>query len=616
MRAISSNIIIILILTTLLIFGCKSKTRYVDILIVGGGASGVAASVQASRLGCEVILVEETSWLGGMLTSAGVSAIDGNYKLQSGFFGEFIDSLIIHYGSLDSLKTGWVSNILFEPSVGNQIFREIISNEKNIETYFHSNLVSLKKQDIGWCALINKNGELCNIYAKIVIDATELGDVSKLAGIKYKVGMDSQDETGEDIAPSESNNIIQDLTYVAILKDYGKNVTIEEPQGYNPSHFACAAINDLCVSPKEPNRMWEKEMMISYGKLPNNKYMINWPIEGNDYYLNLIDLTAEEREEELKKAKQKTFNFIYFIQKELGFSNLGLADDEFPTLDLLPLIPYHRESRRIDGEVCFTLNHIVDPYNQKEKLYRTTVAVGDYPIDHHHTQYQGYEQLPDLHFYSVPSYGLPLGTMIPKEIDGFIVGEKSLSVTNLVNGTTRLQPVVLQVGQICGILASQAISKELQVRDVSVREVQSIMLENGGFLLPYLDVEKKDENFLAYQRIGATGILKSHGKSVDWSNETWLRVNDLLAIDELEGLIDFYDLDWDIESTTKITHLEVAGWIEEIAKKEELVVNPYDYLKGKDMNEGITRGEYAVMIDALLKPFQSKEVDLRGNLIK
>lgn len=615
MRTIPSTIIILLLFSTLSVWSCKEESLYTDVLVVGGGASGVAASVQASRLGSRVILVEETSWLGGMLTSAGVSAIDGNYKLQSGFFGEFIDSLRVHYGSLESLKTGWVSSILFEPSVGNQILKKIIANEENVETYFHSNLISLKKQDSGWHAVINKEGELYNIYAKVIIDATELGDVSKLASVKYKVGMDSKYDTGEDIAPNNSNNIIQDLTYVAILKDYGKDVSLQEPKGYDPSHFACAVINDLCVSPKEPNRMWDKEMMITYGKLPNNKYMINWPIEGNDYYLNLIDLTPEERNEELKKAKQKTLNFIYFIQNELGFSHLGLADDEYPTFDLLPFIPYHRESRRIDGEVCFTLNHIINPYSQKDKLFRTTVAVGDYPIDHHHTQYEGYEELPDLHFYSVPSYGLPLGTMIPKEINDFIVGEKSLSVTNLVNGTTRLQPVVLQVGQVCGILASLSTTKERQVREVSVREVQSIMLENGGYLLPYLDVGKEDKHFLAYQRIGATGILKGQGKSVDWSNETWLRVNDLLTSDELEGLIDFYDLNWDIEAT-KITYSNVAEWIEQIAQKEGLAVDPYAYIKEKERNKDITRGEYAVMIDALLNPFQNKEVDLRGNLIK
>lgn len=41
--------------------------------------------------------------------------------------------------------------------------------------------------------------------------------------------------------------------------------------------------------------MWSREMMITYGKLPDGKYMINWPIEGNDYYVDMIDMTPEER---------------------------------------------------------------------------------------------------------------------------------------------------------------------------------------------------------------------------------------------------------------------------------------------------------------------------------
>ena len=47
--------------------------------------------------------------------------------------------------------------------------------------------------------------------------------------------------------------------------------------------------------------------------------------------------------------------FIYFIQTQLGFKNLGLADDEFPTKDKLPFIPYHREGRRVKGLVRYKI---------------------------------------------------------------------------------------------------------------------------------------------------------------------------------------------------------------------------------------------------------------------
>ena len=70
-----------------------SCTQKYDVVIVGGGAGGTTAAIEAARGGAKVLVVESTPWLGGMLTSAGVSAIDGNYRLRGGLFGEFTDSL-------------------------------------------------------------------------------------------------------------------------------------------------------------------------------------------------------------------------------------------------------------------------------------------------------------------------------------------------------------------------------------------------------------------------------------------------------------------------------------------------------------------------------------------
>ena len=110
----------IILFFTILLLSCNDSSEF-DVVIVGGGAGGTSAAIQSARNGAKTLLIEETNWLGGMLTSAGVSAIDGNYKLPSGFWGEFKDSLVSHYGSLEALKTGWVSNVLFEPKVGNEI---------------------------------------------------------------------------------------------------------------------------------------------------------------------------------------------------------------------------------------------------------------------------------------------------------------------------------------------------------------------------------------------------------------------------------------------------------------------------------------------------------------
>lgn len=607
----------------------NSRTRDIDLLVVGGGASGVTAAVQASRMGVKTMIVEETSWLGGMLTSAGVSAIDGNYNLPGGLWGEFKNELSKYYGGLDSLKTGWVSNVQFEPSVGNKILHKLVSREKHIELYKNSILQSLNKENDKWTASFkDANGELIIVKAKLVIDATELGDVAKLAGVKYDIGMESKEMTGEEIAPEASNNIVQDLTYVAVLKDYGKDVSIACPEGYNPAEFLCACSNSLCVNPKEPDRVWSKDMMITYGKLPNNKYMINWPIEGNDYYINLIEMSRSEREEALKAAKNYTMCFVYFLQHELGFKNLGLADDEFPTADLMPMIPYHRESRRIHGLTRFSLNHVSDPYTQEQPLYRTCIAVGDYPVDHHHTRYHGYEDLPRLYFHPIPSFGLPMGTLIPQDVEDFIVAEKSISVSNIINGSTRLQPVVLQIGQAAGAIAALSLKNKVEVKDVNVRDVQNAILNAGGYLLPYLDVPVDSAIFKPLQRIGSTGILKGVGMNVEWSNQTWLRADTLLLTTELSGLKEVYPaMTYTIPTSTRAVKVGEAVQILEniskscnvktkgkVAEQAQKVWRKYN-LGTFNYNSDIKRGEFAVLLDAILDPFNKKEVSIEGKYI-
>lgn len=184
------NYFFICLIGALLLTSCSQKRgTQVDVLIIGGGASGVSAGIQASRMGVNTLIIEESDWLGGMLTAAGVCAIDGNYKLPAGVWGEFMHRLAEHYGGLDSLKTGWVSNVLFEPSVGNSIFHQMVTEQLSLQVWKKSSLQSLQKKGDTWQAVIVDDAQQeKTVLAKIVIDATELGDVAKLCGVPYDIG--------------------------------------------------------------------------------------------------------------------------------------------------------------------------------------------------------------------------------------------------------------------------------------------------------------------------------------------------------------------------------------------------------------------------------------------
>ena len=613
-----------ILLAFFLTFCLTTHARHYQVVVVGAGTSGVCAAVQSARLGAKTLLIDATPWLGGMLTAAGVSATDGCYRLPSGMWGDFQAELARHYGSMAALQTGWVSMIQFEPSVGNAIFQSWVSAEPDITYHQQTTWKNLHRTARGWQLTIVHNKEEKLINADYVIDATELGDVAHAAGLPYHVGLDARSDTGEPWAPAEAQPVVQDMTYVMILKQYDKPQKIQRPEGYDAREFRNCCINSLNDSNLK-TKPWTAEMMMNYGRLPNGKYMINWPLSGNDYYLNDVDYTPFQRDSAERKAKEKSLRFLYFMQNELGMHNLGLAD-EYPTADGLPFFPYYREGRRFAGRVLFTLNDMITPYNRPAPLYRTAVAVGDYPVDQHHNEHP----VPDLTLPSIPSWGLPLGVFFPRNDDRLILAEKAVSVTNLVNGTSRLQPVVMQIGQVAGTLAAMAVAQKRVPCRLSVRDVQRQLLKTGNYLLPFLDVPRSDALFPVLQRIGVTGILQGRGRHHDWSNETWFDVDSVVQAGDVERLVRFYTASSAI-STDSMSPLvpanlnaetlqqvfarimkahQIAGF-EHLSTLMHTSLEPYNvpFPTGK-----ISRKVFAIWVDSILNPF-AREVDLYGNMV-
>lgn len=624
------------ILAILALAATMSCTKSYDVLVVGGGASGTAAGVQAARMGSTVMIAEETPWIGGMLTSAGVSAIDGNYNLRGGFFREFTDAVAEYYGGYESLKTAWVSYIMYEPSVGEQILEEIVSKEKNItlnKGYIFNDAKKLKR---GWKAVFTTgNGLKKTVKCRILVDGTELGDVAKQCGVKYHIGFDPRSYTGEPLAFEEGNDVIQDLTMVVTLKDFGPDadMTIEKPADYDMNNYVNCCKNPLNnpeLATGQP--LWSPEMMLTYGKLPNGKYMINWPVFANDYYLNIIEMSRDEREKALQAARNRTLGFVYFVQTELGYKNLGIADDEYPTEDGLAIFPYHRESRRIEAEHLFTLDQASSRYDFNS--YRTGIAVGDYPVDHHHYAHPDYKKYCHLWFGQIPSFSLPAGTLVPLGVEDLIVAEKSIGVSNLINGTTRLQPVVLEIGQAAGVIAALACKRGCAVREVDVRSIQKELLESGAYIQPYRDLKPDDEFFQEVQRIGSTGILRAEGKTVDWSNQSWMHIDEPLRWCDL-FLEDYYGIPYNPseEYVSKSAYFDLLTSLgNELCASDRGCCEgdsccDGDGCCGDDCEDGesdhcdhcghhetITRLQAIVAIDRILDPF-SRPVDFHGNLL-
>lgn len=604
---------------SLWLFGCTPELhRTFDVVVIGGGTGGTAAGIQAARMDAATLIVEPSPWLGGMLTAAGVSAVDGNHQLPGGIWGEFRARIWHHYGGPDSVATGWVSHTLFEPSVGAQVFREMAEAESRLELWMESRLLKLEKTEGGWTLEIAHQGKKEKVHCNILIDGTDLGDVAALAGVPYDLGMDARSTTGESVAPEQANDLIQDLTYAAILQDYGSGAdkTIPRPANYDPAEFECAC-QEYCPD----GEAHPCATMLSYGQLPKGKYMINWPIKGNDYYANVVEKEEAMRRQAFDAAKAKTLRFVYFIQSELGFKHLGLAEDEYPTPDRLPFLPYHREGRRIQGLSRLKLFHVLTPYESEQPLYRTGIAVGDYPIDHHHKERP---DAPEIDFPPVPSFSVPLGTLIPAKVDRLLVADKAISVSNIVNGATRLQPVILQLGQAAGALAALSVKTDQAPADVSVRQVQAALLEANAYLLPFIDAGPDSPYYPAAQKVAVTGILKGRGVPYQWANQGWLDVDSTVMVTAFfNGLHELWpDMQWPMPAQAVLSVQDAFHFCHLLAQhtaRDFPAESDYPGLwAGWGLSDWqperpILKGELAVLLDRTIDPF-SVEVDMLGRI--
>lgn len=492
-----------------------------DVLVVGGGTGGTAAAMQAARRGAKTILVSEFSWLGGMLTSAGVTAPDGNelIALQTGVWGAFLQEL--KRRQPEGLNHGWVSFFTYDPRVGAQIFADWVAALPNLQwiTGQTPEAVLVQENRVTGVAFQDYT-----VRAKLTIDGTELGDLLALGNVPYRWGWELQAEFGEPSAPLEPNPLTQQYpvqapTWVVVMQDYGEGETAPEippPPTDDPDRFM-GAWND-----------YGGDRFLNYGRLPGNRFMINWPIKGNDYGEGVDRLlSTEQRREFLYEALWHTQSFARFIQMQLG-RRYGLATDIFPVGGdaslgggAYALHPYYRESRRIQGLTTLREQDIlplskgcVAPLpitvsaqgcTQAENVC-DAIAVGNYPNDHHYPSGDIALKPKSMRWggrWTGTPFTIPYRSLVPIRTDGLLACEKNLSVSHMANGATRLQPLVLGIGQAAGMAAALCVEQDCQPRELNVRLLQEALLSDTiapSAVIPLLNLPPNDPDWHYWQR--------------------------------------------------------------------------------------------------------------------
>jgi hypothetical protein len=459
-----------------------------DVLVVGGGTGGTAAAIQAARRGARTILVSEFPWLGGMLTSAGVSAPDGNElaAFQTGIWAAFLQEL--RKRQPQGLDNAWVSFFTYDPQVGAEIFAEWVRSLPNLR--WICGQVPLEVQKQGNEVTEVQFSEFC-VRAKIILDATELGDLLALAEVPYRWGWECQAEWGEPSAPVQPTPLMQQYpiqapTWVVVLQDFGAGVEapgITAPLPDNSEQFVDAW------------KGYGSEQFLNYGSLPGDRFMINWPQQGNDYGVGLERLIQAEaaRREFLQEAYWHSQRFARFLQLQLG-KRYGLAETLFPQLTdglgggAYALHPYYRESRRLQGLTTVREQDILPVPEGRvaalpvaENGSVTAIAFGNYANDHHYPGTDFPLKSKSVRWggrWTGTPFTVPYSCLIPATVDGLLVCEKNISVSHIANGATRLQPIVLGIGQAAGMSAALCVERGCQPRELPVTILQEALLQD------------------------------------------------------------------------------------------------------------------------------------------
>ncbi len=565
------------------VFARAPQILSVDVAIAGGGMGGVAAALSLGET-VRAALTEETSWLGGQLSTQSVSALDENkYVETSGACLNYLqmrqairktyrdsDKLTAAAAADPILNPGscWVTRLAFEPQVAlgvldkmltPQIERgatKILKRTKIVAAHLVGE--APEKADSPEAAQIDAllavnldSGEFTEIQCTIAIDATELGDLMPLAKIPYQTGSDSRWITGEPHAPEvgDAENV-QDFTYPFILTFHpGENHTIEKPTDYD-AFFADGKFSfdgykmfvetDDIKDGKERHLLpfWTYRRLIDKGLFMEGAFqsdvsMINW--DSNDLRgKNIIDKSPEIQRDYLSLGKRISLGFLYWLQTAAprddgghGYPELKLNYDLLGTKDGLSKYPYIREGRRLAATARVVEQDIVEKTNSlaRAKLFSDSCGIGLYPVDIH-----GRQEIPGAAQQTKP-FQVPLGTLITDYCANYIAGCKNIGVTHITNGAYRLHPIEWAIGTAAGALARLSLSSKTEPLSFASDQNNLISLQMqlamaGAPIFWFEDVLPTDDCFVAAQLLATIGLMPF--------NENTLKFEPEVLVDETE----------------------------------------------------------------------------------
>ncbi len=426
----------------------RSHTVKADLVIIGGGISGVCCAITAAREGIQVALVQDRPVLGGNASSEvrlwilGATSHMGNNNRWSRE-GGVMDELLVE---------NTYRNPEGNPVIFDTILLEKVVQEQNIRLFLNTAVHEVQKdhgdtiQTVkGFCS---QNQTTYTFAAPCFCDASGDGVVAFLAGAPFRMGAESREEFGEKFAPSQQYGELLGHSIYFYSKDTGK------PVRFVPPSFAIADMG--CIP---------RYKMFNL----NDQGCRLWWIE----YGGRLD-TVHETE----AIKWQLWEVVYGVWNYIKNSG-NFPEAATYTLEWVGTIPGKRESRRFDGDYMLIQQDIVE-----QRQHEDAVSYGGWSIDLHPAD-GVFSELPGCNqWHSKGVYQIPYRSLYSSSVNNLFLAGRIISASHVAFGSTRVMATSANSAQAVAMAAALAVKHRLSARQVNdhMSELQQSLIKAGQFI--------------------------------------------------------------------------------------------------------------------------------------
>ncbi|MDU4697528.1 MAG: FAD-dependent oxidoreductase [Paenibacillus sp.] len=425
----------------------------VDVLVVGGGASGIAAAISAAEGGASTLLIEQRGFLGGMGTVALVPAFcpftDKEKPIIRGIGMKLMERMKqacnANYRAEYKETLDWVP---IDPEVLKRVYDEALL-ESGVSLLYHTFVFDVQLSEdrtkVEGVVIANKSGRSF-IRCRYLIDATGDGDMAALAGVPFQKGGDQGELQPGSMCYLLAN--VDRMKFKQFLQETGDTGQLHQTV----------------------------ERAIAEGALSEGRKSISGLAWVNDYLVGVnfghvfgIDGTkAEDLTRGAIEGRKLAERQVEFFRKYVpGFEQAHLvASGEQIGI---------RETRRIQGDYVLTVDDFI-----AARSFPDDIARNAYYIDIHLAN-----QKSEMTFNHLPpgqSHGVPYRILLPVGIENVWVAGRSASSDRAVQGSLRVMPNCFAMGQAAGTAAALAAHSGATSREISVPQLQQLLLKQDVWL--------------------------------------------------------------------------------------------------------------------------------------